>query len=174
MSIAKIFSLDFITMKEFNWYGRLCRYNKCVSQLYGIGKGKVVKAIQNDVFLNKLGDIHESFDNVYNECEQFMLVCYGAQKSASMSAARYDLWLSKLSKKTASAAPPLRSLPPTSEAFREHVKRAHINDHSWFCDHLSDATYSYKEKIQIYHRHMMSYPSALILWLSHQALNQLL
>ena len=31
--------------------------------------------------------------------------------------------------KTASAAllhPPLKSLPPTSEAFREHVKRAHL------------------------------------------------
>ena len=38
-----------------------------LSQLYGIGKGKVVKAMQNDVYLNKLGDIHESFDNVYNE-----------------------------------------------------------------------------------------------------------
>ena len=70
-----------------------------LSQLHGIGKGKVFKAIQNDVYLNKLGDIHESFDNVYNECEQFMLACYGAQKSASMSAAQYDLWLSKLSKK---------------------------------------------------------------------------
>ena len=68
-----------------------------LSQLYGIGKGKVVKAIQNYVYLNKLGDIHESFGNVYNECEQLMLACYGAQKSASMSAARYDLWLSKLS-----------------------------------------------------------------------------
>ena len=46
-----------------------------------------------------------------------------------MSASRYDLWLSKLSKKTASVAllhPPLKSLPPTSEAFREHVKRAHL------------------------------------------------
>ena len=58
-----------------------------LSQLYGIGKGKVAKAIQNDVHLNPLGDINESFDNAYNECEQFMLACYGAQKSASMSAA---------------------------------------------------------------------------------------
>ena len=70
-----------------------------LSQLYEIGKGGIVKAIQNDVYLNKLGDIHESIDNVYNECAQLMLACYGAQKSASMSAARYDLWLSKLSKK---------------------------------------------------------------------------
>ena len=85
-----------------------------------------------------------------------MLVYYGAQKSASMSAAQYDLWLSKLSKKTASAAPPLRSLPPTSEAFREHVKRAHLIaaqipasdepnppnlspvEHGWTYDELSD------------------------------------
>ena len=55
-----------------------------------------------------------------------MLACYGAQKSASMSAARYDLWLLKLSKKTASAAPPLRSLPPTSEALRVHAKREQL------------------------------------------------
>ena len=58
-----------------------------LSQLYGIGKGKVVKAIQNDVHLNTLGVIHESFDNVYNEWEQFMFACYGAQKPASLSAA---------------------------------------------------------------------------------------
>ena len=58
-----------------------------LSQLNGIGKGKVFKAIQNNVHLNTLGVIHESFDNVYNECEQFMLACYGAQKPASLSAA---------------------------------------------------------------------------------------
>ena len=55
-----------------------------------------------------------------------MLACYGAQKPASLSAARYDLWLSKLSKKTASTAPPQISLPPISEAFRVHVKRANL------------------------------------------------
>ena len=44
-----------------------------LSQLYGIGKGKVVKAIQNEVHLNTLGYKHESFDSVYNECEQIML-----------------------------------------------------------------------------------------------------
>ena len=33
-----------------------------LSQLYGIGKGKVFKAIQNDVYLNKLEDIHEIFE----------------------------------------------------------------------------------------------------------------
>ena len=49
-----------------------------LSHLYGIGKGKVVKAIQNYVNLNKLGDIHESIGNVYNECAQLMLACYGA------------------------------------------------------------------------------------------------
>ena len=80
--------------------------------LYGIGKGKVVKAIQNDVYLNKLGDIHESFDSVYNECEQFMLACYGAHKSASMSAAQYDLWLSKLSKICFCCTP--TKVPPTN------------------------------------------------------------
>ena len=55
-----------------------------------------------------------------------MLACFGSPKSDCISAARYDLWLSKLSKKTATAAPLLQSLPPTSKAFREHVKRAHL------------------------------------------------
>ena len=59
-------------------------------------------------------------------------------------------------KKTASAAPPLRSLPPTSEAFRVHVKRAQLIaaqflssdephppklspvDHGWTYDELSN------------------------------------
>ena len=49
-----------------------------LSQLYGIGKGKVVKAIQNYVNLNKLGEIHESIGNVCNECAQIMLAYYGA------------------------------------------------------------------------------------------------
>ena len=43
-----------------------------------------------------------------------------------MSTARYDLWLSNFSKNKSSAAPPLKSLPPTPEAFRDYVKRAHL------------------------------------------------
>ena len=65
-------------------------------------------------------------NDVYKEAERFMLACYGATKSENMSAARYDIWLSKLSKKNLSAAPQLKSLPPTSEAFGEHVKSAHF------------------------------------------------
>ena len=97
-----------------------------VSQLFGVGKGKVIKALNDGFRLNKLGDTDSNMDEVYRECERFMLACYGSSKSDTMSAARYDVWLSKLSKKNASAAPSLRSLPPTTEAFREHVKRAHL------------------------------------------------
>ena len=65
-------------------------------------------------------------NDVYKEAERFMLACYGSSKSKDMCAARYDIWLSKLSKKNPSAVPQLKSLPPTSEAFGEHVKRAHF------------------------------------------------
>ena len=44
-----------------------------LSQLYGLSKGKVFKAMQNYVYLNKIGHIHESIGNVYNECVQLML-----------------------------------------------------------------------------------------------------
>ena len=73
--------------------------------------------------MNKLGDIHESFSNVYNECEQLMLACYGTQKSATMSAARYGLWLSKLSKKTASAAPLTKAPPTNIRSFQRACKK---------------------------------------------------
>ena len=97
-----------------------------VSQFFGIGKGKVLKVIRDGLRLNKLGVLDSDMNDVYKEAEQFMLACYGATKSENMSAARYDIWLSKLSKKNLSAAPQLKSLPPTSEAFGEHVKRAHF------------------------------------------------
>ena len=97
-----------------------------VSQFFGIGKGKVLKVLRDGLRLNKLGVLQSDMKDVYKEAERFMLACYGATKSENMSAARYDIWLSKLSKKNLSAAPQLKSLPPTSEAFGEHVKSAHF------------------------------------------------
>ena len=94
--------------------------------MFGIGKGKVIKALNDGFRINKLGDTDSDMDEIYRECERFMLACYLSSQSENMSVARYDVWLSKLSKKNASAAPPLRSLPPTTETFREHVKRAHL------------------------------------------------
>ena len=53
-----------------------------LSQLYGIGKGKVVKAIQNDVYLNKLGDIHEALAMFIMSVRSLCLLAMVHKKSA--------------------------------------------------------------------------------------------
>ena len=46
-------------------------------------------------------------------------------KVKDMSSVCYHAWLTQTAKKTATCTPKLKSLPPTNEAFQEHVKRAH-------------------------------------------------
>ena len=48
-----------------------------------------------------------------------------------MSDARYQVWLRKIGNKKSTSAPKLKSLPPTSEAFAENVKRAHFQTAVW-------------------------------------------
>ncbi|KAK2153873.1 hypothetical protein LSH36_282g01033 [Paralvinella palmiformis] len=48
-----------------------------------------------------------------------------------MSAVRYDIWTSKMANKKLTTAPQLKTLPPTTEAFGEHVHRAHFQVAIW-------------------------------------------
>ncbi len=48
-----------------------------------------------------------------------------------MSSIRYKVWVSHTGRKGASILPKLKSLPPTVEAFRETVKRAHFQACIW-------------------------------------------
>ena len=48
-----------------------------------------------------------------------------------MSSIRYKVWISHTGRKGASILPKLKSLPPTVEAFRENVKRAHFQACIW-------------------------------------------
>ena len=59
------------------------------------------------------------------EATKFILACYNQSKSQSMTEARKQMWQEKLSK-SLSGPPKLCSLPPTTEAFTENVKRAHV------------------------------------------------
>ena len=47
-----------------------------------------------------------------------------------MSDVRYKVWAAKFGR-SASSAPKIHSLPPTSEAFGENVKRAHLQTCIW-------------------------------------------
>ena len=48
-----------------------------------------------------------------------------------MGRARYAAWLAKTGNKKARKVPNLNTLPPTSEALQEHIKRAHIQVAIW-------------------------------------------
>ena len=60
----------------------------------------------------------------------FVTACYGC-KGNNLSDARYEVWLTKTGKRKISRLPPLKSLPPTSEAFAENVKRVHLQVCIW-------------------------------------------
>ena len=101
-----------------------------VACYYGIGKGKVLKTLKSGQTLSKLGDPEEDMSDVVPEATAFMSACYGRPKSHSMSVTRQQMWVSKVGKSTKSV-PKLASLSPTTEAFRENVKRAHHQACVW-------------------------------------------
>ena len=68
-------------------------------------------------------------DEVLFEATQFVARCYGCASSESMAATRYEVWIGKTSKGKVTGAPKLKSLPPTSEAFVQNVRRAHFQVH---------------------------------------------
>ena len=71
-------------------------------------------------------------EEVFTEASAFVMAYYGHPQVDNMSLARYSVWLAKMSKKNLSSAPPLKCLPPSTEAFHEHVKRAHYQAALWF------------------------------------------
>ncbi|KAL8583211.1 hypothetical protein ACOMHN_053724 [Nucella lapillus] len=99
---------------------------------HGIGKGKMWKTVKGGkCSLNLLGDLSADIDAVVYQATQFMCACYGIDDATSMTGARVKVWMARTGKKTAAKMPKLCSLPSTSEAFRENVKRAHHQCAVW-------------------------------------------
>ena len=67
-------------------------------------------------------------DDVMKESTHFIGACYGQKcdPSNTISSFRYKVWVSRTGRKGASILPKLKSLPPTVEAFRENIERAHF------------------------------------------------
>ena len=102
-----------------------------VSCLYGIGKTTVLKVLKSGVELERLGCLEESMTSIETECVKFMSACYGLKSEESMTSARYKVWSTKMANCKLNAAPELKVLPPTTETFSEHVKRAHLQAVTW-------------------------------------------
>jgi len=79
------------------------------------------------------GNLQVPIDDVVIEATMFTATCYGVNVKAGedMSDVRVEVWSRKIGKKNITSAPELKSLPPTSEAFRENVKRMHIQAAIW-------------------------------------------
>jgi len=94
-----------------------------VACCFGIGKNTVLKVVRSGISLSLLGHIDAPLPAVIEQTTLFMTACYG-QKCDTMSNARLTAWAAKTGKGQVST-PRLCSLPPTTEAFVENVKRAH-------------------------------------------------
>ncbi|KAH3734795.1 hypothetical protein DPMN_041243 [Dreissena polymorpha] len=69
---------------------------------------------------------------VVKEATKFVSACYGKHDTEEMTITRQPLWATRVGK-SGKAMPLLASLPPTTEAFYENVKRAHIQ--ACICKH---------------------------------------
>ena len=102
-----------------------------VAYLWGVGKVTVLKVLSSGKHLTKLGQLPVEMADVIDEATHFVAACYSSPDSADMTALRYSVWSTKMSNPKLSSAPDLKTLPPTTAAFVEHVKRAHLQVAIW-------------------------------------------
>ena len=92
--------------------------------MWGVGKATVLKTLQKGFHLDKVGDVDATLEDVIRDSTAFVSGCYKCST-------RYEAWLLKTCKRQAASAPKLKSLPPTTTAFIENVKRAHLQTAIW-------------------------------------------
>ncbi len=101
------------------------------SYLFGIGKATALKVLAKGQHLNLLGERAAIMDDVIAEAASFISVCYGMKSSMSMSELRHAVWAKKMANARITSSPKLKNLPPTQEAFTQHVYRAHLQTMIW-------------------------------------------
>lgn len=104
-----------------------------VPTYFGIGKGTVVKNLKAAPdSLTLLGCPGTPLLDVVDQATRFIGGCYSSKVGAetTMSDMRYKIWASKFGNTTTST-PKIQSLPPSTEAFTENVKRAHLQTLIW-------------------------------------------
>ena len=94
-----------------------------VASYFGIGKATVLKTLRSGHSFNLLGAPGHSMEYVIQQATSFISACYGQTNCSTISETRLKVWLSKTGK--GSSTPKLCTLPPTTEAFKGNVKRAH-------------------------------------------------
>lgn len=100
-----------------------------VASYFGIGKATVLKMLRSGHSLDLLGAPGHTMESVIQQATCFISACYGQTNCSTMSEARLKVWLSKTGKGL--STPKLCTLPPTTDAFKENVKRAHHQALVW-------------------------------------------
>ena len=81
--------------------------------------------------LSLFGCLDAPLSNIVNEATKFIGACYGNRVGGeTMSDIRYMIWTTTFGN-TATSAPKIQALPPTTEAFIENVKRSHLQTGIW-------------------------------------------
>ena len=103
-----------------------------VPTYFEIGKGTVLKnLIAAPNSLSLLGCSGAPLPHVVDQATKFISACYSKTvHEKTMSDVRYQIWTTKFGN-TATSASKIQALPPTTEAFVENVKRAHLQTGIW-------------------------------------------
>jgi hypothetical protein len=101
-----------------------------VGTYHGIGKVSALDVSKSGMSLSSLGEADTLVEEVMPQCTTFMLACYKQSKCRTMTEARHKKWQARIHRSTATA-PKLRTLPPTDEAFKPNVARAHFQVSLW-------------------------------------------
>ena len=102
-----------------------------VASYFRVGKRIALQVLKSAEYsLSKVGDTRSTLDEVYKQTSHFVLACYGQPTCESLTVAYHKIWSSKISRSIC-GLPKLHSLPPTVEAFRENVARAHYQVVIW-------------------------------------------
>ena len=81
--------------------------------------------------LSLFGCLDAPLSDVVDQATKFIGACYGNRVGEeTMSDIRYKIWTTKFGN-TATSAPKIQALPPTTEAFVENVKRSHLQTGTW-------------------------------------------
>lgn len=109
-----------------------------VSYMYGVGKSTMLKVLMGEHHLTLLGEQNADARDIVCESTHFIAACYGSKVEGDMSAHRYGTWKAKMANPKITSSPKLKVLPPSHDAFVEHVHRAHYQTIIWLSASESD------------------------------------
>ena len=91
---------------------------------------KALKTLKQGSFPPLLGDTEVSVDVLETEGVSFIAICCGSKITGTMDDVRFNVWQHKTDRRKSKNFS-LASLPPSSKAFRLHVRRAHYQACLW-------------------------------------------